>query len=158
MHGEVTMRVRDVMSTGIKTVATKTTAKDAWRMMHDERIHHVVVKDGARIAGVFSDRDAGGAKGAAVRAGHTVGELMTEHVVTVRPETPIRRIANLMRGRSIGSIVVTDDKGRAVGIVTTSDLLEWVGRGALRPAPIAERRALNHQAPHRKRHSAYGVW
>jgi CBS domain-containing protein len=63
----------------------------------------------------------------------------------------------MMRGKSIGSLVVVDS-GRAVGIVTTSDLLELLGRGAIRPAPTSRRAALNFRAPHRKRNRAYGAW
>ena len=151
------MRVRDVMSTDVKSVAAGLSVEDAWRRMRAERIHHLVVLDGTVIAGVISDRDAGGPKGAAVRAGHEVGELMTRHVVTVTPDTTVKRAANLMRGRSIGCAVVTE-RGRVAGIVTTSDLLELLGRGAIRPTAVARRPALNYRAPHRKRHKAYGVW
>lgn len=151
------MRVRDVMSTEVKSVAAGLPADEAWRWMRAERIHHLVVLDGKAIAGVISDRDAGGPKGAAVRAGQDVGELMTRHVVTVTPDTTVKRVANLMRGRSIGCAVVTD-KGRVAGIVTTSDLLELLGRGAIRPTPVSRRPALNYRAPHRKWHKAYGVW
>lgn len=151
------MRVRDVMSTGVKSVGVELPADEAWQWMRAERIHHLVVLDGKAIAGVISDRDAGGPKGDAVRAGHDVGELMTRHVVTVTPDTTVKRAANLLRGRSIGCAVVTD-KGRVAGIVTTSDLLELLGRGAIRPTPTARRPDLNFRAPHRKRHKAYGIW
>lgn len=151
------MRVRDVMSTKVRTVAATVPAQDAWDLMRAERIHHLVVTDGKRIAGIVSDRDTGGPRGAAVRAGREIGELMTANVVTVPPDTPVKKIANLMRGRSIGCVVAVE-KGRSVGIVTTSDLLEWLGRGAIRPTPQAKRPALNYRAPHRKRHKAYGVW
>lgn len=151
------MRVRDVMSTDVKSVGAQLPADEAWRWMRAERIHHLVVVDGKAIAGVISDRDAGGPKGTAVRAGHEVGELMTKQVVTVTPDTTVKRVANLMRGRSIGCAVVTE-KGRVAGIVTTSDLLELLGRGSVRPTPRAQRPALNYRAPHRKRHKAYGIW
>ena len=153
----VVMRVRDVMSTNLKTVAATLPAEEAWRWMRAMRIHHLVVLDGSSIMGVISDRDFGGPNGAAVRADCVVGDLMTRDVVSVGPDTAVQRAANLMRGRSIGCVVVTE-RGRAAGIVTTSDLLELLGRGALRPAPVAKRPALNFRAPHRKRSRAYGVW
>jgi CBS domain-containing protein len=109
------------------------------------------------VAGILSDRDAGGVRGKSVRAGRRVSELMTEHVVTVEPNTTLKRVANLMRGRSIGCVVVTE-RQRPVGIVTTSDLIELLGRGAEKPTPIGKRAALNYRAPHRKRNRAYGVW
>jgi CBS domain-containing protein len=63
---------------------------------------------------------------------------MTERVVTVPPTTPIRKAANLMRGRSIGCLVVSN-RGRVAGIVTVSDLLTLLGRGEERPTTPAKR-------------------
>ena len=62
----------------------------------------------------------------------------------------------MMRGRSIGCVVVTD-RGRVVGIVTVADLLELVGRGSDRPMTTTKRWTLRHRTPHRKRHAATGV-
>ncbi len=53
---------------------------------------------------------------------------MTELVLTVPPETTVRKAANLMRGRSFGRLVVAN-AGRVLGIVTVSDFLELIGRG-----------------------------
>jgi acetoin utilization protein AcuB len=151
------MRVQDVMTEDVKTIAPTSAAEDAWELMRSHQFHHVVVTRGRRVVGILSDRDAGGRRGAAIRRGHTVEELMTTSVVTVEPETPVRKAANMMRGRSIGCVVVTD-RGRVVGIVTVADLLELLGRGADRPAATTTRWTLRHRAPHRKRHAATGVW
>jgi len=70
---------------------------------------------------------------------------------------PIRKAANLMRGRSIGCLVVVDG-ARIVGIVTVSDLLELIGRGIDPPVAAAPRTTLDHRAPHRKQPHATGVW
>ena len=151
------MRVYEIMSSGVKTVPVAASAEDAWAVMRGDRIHHLVVMDGKRVAGVFSARDAGGANGGAIRAGHRVGELMSEHVVTAEKNASLKRVANLMRGHTIGSVVVVE-KGKPIGIVTTSDLLELLGRGAIRPTPVSKRAPLNYRAPHTKRHRAFGVW
>jgi acetoin utilization protein AcuB len=151
------MRVYEIMSGDVKTVPVTASADAAWAMMRGDRIHHLVVMDGKKVAGVFSARDAGGVNGALVRDGHQVCELMSGHVVTAEKNTPLKRVANLMRGHTIGSVVVID-KGKPIGIVTTSDLLELLGRGAIRPAPVAKRAPLNYRAPHTKRHRAFGVW
>ena len=82
---------------------------------------------------------------------------MTTHVVTVEPTTTVRKAANLMRGRSIRCVVVTE-RGRVVGIVTVTDLLELLGRGSDRPVTTATRWTLKHRTPHRKRVTATGMW
>jgi CBS domain-containing protein len=151
------MRVQDVMTEDVQTIAPTSAAEDAWELMRRGGFHHVVVTRGSQVAGIVSDRDGGGRLGPSVRRGHTVGELMTRAVVTVAPTATVRRAANLMRGRSIGCLVVTD-RGRVVGIVTVADLLELLGRGADRSVTATKRWTLKHRTPHRKRRAATGVW
>ena len=151
------MRVQDVMTTAVQTISPSTTAEAAGNLMRAKGIHHLVVCDGPRVVGLLSDRDLGGRHGARVRENRVVSDLMTERVATVSPTRTVRQAANLMRGRSIGCLVVVG-KGRTIGIVTVADLLELVGRGGERAATTAPRRLLNHRAPHRKRHVAFGAW
>jgi IMP dehydrogenase len=152
------VRVQDVMTLRVETVGPEVPAEEGWQRMQIEGMHHLVVARAGKVVGLFSDRDAGSRRGVALRRGRTVGELMTAKPLTVLPDTPVRKAANLMRGRSIGSLVVTDRSGRLVGIVTVSDLLELLGRGIEHPVPKAVRRDLSHRAPHRKRHREAGVW
>src|SRR5207253_7823165 len=49
-------------------------------------------------------------------------EIMTESVVAAPPETPVQEVAALMRDRNVGSVVLVDDSGRPVGMVTDRDL------------------------------------
>jgi acetoin utilization protein AcuB len=151
------MRVQEVMTKDVLTISPAKAAEHAWGLMQARRIHHLVVTDGPKVVGVLSDRDVGGRNGASLRRDHTVGELMTDRVVTVSPQATVREAANLMRGRSIGCLVVAS-ANRPVGIVTVADLLTLIGRGAERPMATAQRRIINHRAPHRKRNRATGVW
>jgi CBS domain-containing protein len=50
-----------------------------------------------------------------------IREVMTESVVTAAPACTVREIAELMRERNVGSVVLVDD-GRPVGFVTDRDL------------------------------------
>jgi CBS domain-containing protein len=49
-------------------------------------------------------------------------EIMTASVVTATPEAPAREVAELMRDRNVGSVVLVDSSGRPVGLVTDRDL------------------------------------
>jgi len=144
------------MTKDIRTVPPSMPAASAWDLMRAEKIRHLLVKDGSAIVGVLSDRDAGGRNGRLVRSAAVVSDLMTENVLTIGPDETIRKIANLMRGRTIGCLPVVKGN-RLLGIVTTADLLELLGRGIDRPSPSV-RHELNHRAPHRKSHGAYGTW
>lgn len=143
------MRVAEVMSTDVQTIGFQMPAKAAWNKMKLEGIHHLVVLREHMVVGIISERDLGSAHGTSMREGKTVGELMTHYAVTATPTTTVRQAANIMRGRAIGSLPVLD-RGRLVGIVTVSDLLELLGRGLERPVAQVTRRVLRRRGPRQK--------
>jgi CBS domain-containing protein len=64
-------------------------------------------------------------------------DIMTEEVVTASPGTPVRAVAELMRDRNVGSVVLSDDAGRPVGMITDRDLTIGVLAGRGDPATAA---------------------
>jgi acetoin utilization protein AcuB len=145
------------MSEQVATVAPDTPAAAARQLMASRGIHHLaVVRDGA-LEGVLSARDIPDQATEGRRGGVAVSRLMHADVVTVGRNTLVTRAANLMAGHAIGSLIVTD-RGRVVGIVTISDLLTLVARGAGRQPKRAARPALRTRVPHRKQHRAGGAW
>jgi CBS domain-containing protein len=68
-----------------------------------------------------------------------VGDLVRGAVVTVPELTSARDAARLMAGRGVGSVVVTDSRGAAIGIVTDRDLrTRLVAAGRDPAAPVRE--------------------
>jgi CBS domain-containing protein len=51
-----------------------------------------------------------------------IREVMTESVVTATPDAPVRHVAELMRERNVGSVVLVGDDGLPVGFITDRDL------------------------------------
>jgi CBS domain-containing protein len=49
-------------------------------------------------------------------------DVMTAEVVTAGPERTVREIAELMRERNVGSVVILDGAAQPVGFVTDRDL------------------------------------
>jgi acetoin utilization protein AcuB len=142
------------MTKKVLDISRDASADDAWETMRLHRIHHLVVKSGATVVGVISERDLGGRQGARAHRGQTVGELMIASPISVSPTTQVRQAANLLRGHSIGCLpVIEDDK--LVGIVTVTDVLEVVGKGtsfAERQAPQKKRmRRVPHVSPMSRR-------
>lgn len=137
------MRVEEFMTRRVETVSANESAEAALRRMRTKRIRHLVVMRGKELVGVVSDRDVGFA------SDRTVGDVMTAHVVSATTDMTIRKAANLLRGRSIGCLPVMED-GDLVGIVTTTDLLERIGRGAERPVSRGKRWTLKGRGPRRK--------
>lgn len=143
------MRLADVMTTPVKTVVPEMEAQAAWDLMQLHRIHHLVVLRDGRIAGIVSSSDLGGAPGAGLRRDRSVADFMTTDVLTASPDTTLREAANLMRGRAIECLPVVEDD-RLAGIITATELLEAVGRGAERPVAKGRRFTLAARArtPH----------
>jgi acetoin utilization protein AcuB len=137
------MRVREFMTRNVETVEERVPASEAAERMRASRIRHLVVVRGREVRGVLSDRDVAGA------ADGPVGGLMIEDPVTAAPDDTLRRAANLLRGNRVGCLPVVDG-GRVVGIVTTTDILDLVGRGAERPVAESLRRDLTKRGPRRK--------
>ena len=54
----------------------------------------------------------------------TAKELMTENVITVTGETPVRELAKILAENRISGAPVLDDQGRVIGVVTESDLID----------------------------------
>jgi len=54
----------------------------------------------------------------------TAREIMTRDVVTVRPETSLKELANKFVETRFGNIPVVDDAGGLVGIISETDLIE----------------------------------
>lgn len=135
------MRVYEVMSKAVETVRPSVHASEAKTRMRHKKIHHLVVVEGSELRGIVSDRDLGGPKLPKVLGKWTVGDLMTSPVITVTTRTPVRRAASLMKGRSVGSLVVTSTNGKVAGIVTVADLLEQMARKPERKSNREKRRA-----------------
>lgn len=140
------MRVEEIMKKRVETIAADEPIIAAVERMRQRRIRHLVVMRGKVIAGIVSDRDLG-----ALRPGQAfVEDVMSAPAVSATPETTVRKAANLLRGRSIGCLPVMEKNGDLVGIVTTTDLLERIGRGAERPVTRGKRWTLKGRGPRRK--------
>jgi len=52
-----------------------------------------------------------------------IEEVMTKGVTCVGRDATLREVAQLMRDKQIGDVLVTDDKGKLCGIVTDRDMV-----------------------------------
>ncbi len=148
------MRLKDLMKQPVETVSPDTTIHVATGQMERLNAHHLVVMDGKRIVGVVSAHDLGWQHGKPIPSDdvarfQTVAERMSEAPVTAKPTTTVREAANLLRGHQIGCLPIVD-KDRLVGIVTISDLLDLIGRGAERPVAKSQRWTLKGRGPRRE--------
>jgi acetoin utilization protein AcuB len=136
------MRLQDIMTTDVITVSVAETVKKARSLMGLHGVHHLVVVDGRIVAGIVTED--------MLRWGQAqdmgcVQDVMHRQPVTAPPTMTVREAANLLRGRVSSVLPVVDDRQHLVGIVTISDFLELLGRGAVRPVPKSKRWTLRHR-------------
>lgn len=94
-----------------------------------------VVDPQRRPAGVVSLRDLVSATG-----GNTVGERMTAPAVTVARSAEIRDAGRTLAERDVHRLIVVDDEDRAVGVVSSLDLVR-----ALLELPVTHPATFPHQ-------------
>ena len=111
---------------GVIAVRPSDTVLQAANLMNDRNIGGVVVLDGDRLAGIFTERDvlrrvvAQGLDPATT----PVAEVMTTPVITCRPELGLDDCATLMTTRGVRHLPVDDGTG-LTGVVTIRDLLAY---------------------------------
>lgn len=145
------MRVREVMSGAVLSVTPETPVAETRRLMQRERIRHVLVLDGGRLAGIVTDRDIrltlpSPATTLSVWEMNdllmklTAAEIMTSPVITIAPDREVHEAAQLMIDHKIGALPVLEG-GRLVGIVTETDLLRALVLLRARALPVGAARA-----------------
>jgi CBS domain-containing protein len=86
-----------------------------------------------------------------------VRDIMTRDPVTVRPETGVEQVIDLFVGRGIGHVPVVDDDGRAVGMISKTDVIRDVhlrGDTEVDQSPGAMARDLRRMPPAAHVHEA----
>lgn len=116
-------RIADLMSTEVKTVTRGQTARHALAEMTRHALSCVVVVDGSRPIGMFTERDVARlfAEGKD-QWSEPIERVMSQLVGTVPAEISPRQAVEQMREKGIRRLVVLDSAGEIAGLVTQSDL------------------------------------
>ena len=111
----------------IFSASPKMTVFDAIKLMSEKNIGALLVTDGDKIVGIFTERDY--ARKIALK-GHSsrstpVGDIMTSHVMYVRPSQTNEECMALMTDNRIRHLPVMD-QGKLIGILSIGDLVKDV--------------------------------
>ncbi|MCA1670105.1 MAG: DHH family phosphoesterase [Thermomicrobia bacterium] len=127
---DVLPRVRDIMTTAIRSVADDATLDDVAALMHDHRIRTVpVIGADYRLRGVVTVDEIADRYLRELHAGerHTlptgVRDLMRTDVATVSADVLIEEAQQLLIEAKGPSLIVVDDDDRVVGLATRTDFL-----------------------------------
>ena len=122
--------IGELMTSDVVTVPPDSTVRDALRQMIEHDIGSVVVTEGGRAIGVFTERDVTRhVLTDAALLDEQVRDLMSSSVISVAPGDQVVDVFDLMNSKGIRRLPVVDDD-RLVGIVTEGDLRRWVGQVA----------------------------
>jgi CBS domain-containing protein len=119
--------VRDLLARKgphVHTTGPAATVLDAALVMNQHKIGSLVVVDGGRIVGIFTERDVLHRVVAGRRdpADTRVADVMTAEVVCCSPETDLDEARGAMTNRRIRHLPVADADGRLLGLVSIGDL------------------------------------
>lgn len=128
--------VREIMMGSPVTLKPDETLDLANDVISLGRIRHIPIMEDGRLVGLLSERDMMGAatttifglkrkSKSALLKSVLIKDVMKKKVVTVKPDTPIKDAAHLMKEKKIGCVPVVNE-GSLVGLVTTTDILRYV--------------------------------
>jgi CBS domain-containing protein len=124
------INVRDILQDKgreIWRVSPQTSVFDALRLMADRNIGALLVLEGEKLAGIFSERDYARKvilKGKASKD-TAVAEIMTAVVVTVRPSQTVEECMELMTANRIRHLPVLDGEELA-GVISIGDVVKAI--------------------------------
>lgn len=109
------------------SVAPDTTVYDALKLMAEKNLGAVVVLQGNKLAGIFSERDYARKvilKGKSSKE-TTVEEIMTQDVVTVEARHSIEECMSMMTSKRIRHLPVVEAE-KIVGVISIGDIVKAI--------------------------------
>lgn len=126
------MRIADIMTKDVQSVAPSTDLQTVARHMRDLDVGVIPVVDGGKLLGVITDRDI---VIRAIAAGvspqqATAGDHMSSDPTTVSPDDDVQRATEIMAREQIRRLLVVEN-GTLVGILSIGDVAVDTGRDKL---------------------------
>jgi CBS domain-containing protein len=112
---------------GFFSVPASSTVKAALEVLSEKNIGAVLVMEGSKLVGIFSERDyarKGELQGRT--AGSTaIREVMTASVASVTPDRPVEECRKIMGERRIRHLPVLDGE-KVIGVLSSKDILDEI--------------------------------
>jgi CBS domain-containing protein len=100
---------------------------DALKLMAEKNVGALVVTEGARLAGIISERDYARKVILLAKSSHDIAvrEIMTAKVITVNPDNSVEECMALMTGKRIRHLPVIEGE-QLIGVLSIGDLVKEV--------------------------------
>jgi acetoin utilization protein AcuB len=117
------LMVEDLMTVAPRTIAPGTPVTEIVTIMHEEGFRQLPVVEDGLLVGIVTERDVRSVQMSAHLGTLSADSIMTTEPITVTPETPAYRAAELLHIYKFGALPVVDGQA-LVGILSVSDVLE----------------------------------
>jgi hypothetical protein len=152
MHGEILLdvinlisipreKVMNVMSKRLVTIDKEMNITEAAALIYREFIRAVPVVDNGNVVGMLTSYDVARCMSEGIMKCR-VYEATTRRPVIINPADDILEAMERMRRSSIGRLVVVDDQGKPVGMITRTDILTRI----LKPFEMVEARKKDRES------------
>lgn len=129
--------VSNIMSSQMLTAHIAQKVSDVYKLLTENRMHHLPVVSGDELVGLISSTDmmrlsldAYGTPDAAnteyLDSQFSIEDVMSTELITIKPDDPIRLAAEMLSTGAHHSLPVVNGDGSLVGIVTTTDLIKYL--------------------------------
>ena len=111
----------------LRTVPSTVTVAEAVKEMNHHKIGSVLVMDGAKLAGIFTERDVMTRVIAADIDPKTtpITQVMSAKVLTIEPDTTVQQVMDIFAERRCRHLPVTS-AGKLLGLISIGDVSRWV--------------------------------
>ena len=109
------------------TIPTTVTVAEAVQEMNAHKVGSVLVMNGLRLAGIFTERDVlRRVVGADIDPRFTpITKVMTTEVLTILPTATVQEVMDIFTERRCRHLPVMED-GRLLGVISIGDVSRWV--------------------------------
>lgn len=129
--------IKNIMSDAVYSVQKGQAISEVFKILYDHSVHHVPVLDGKTLVGIVSSTDlmqlSIGAQGydsnqmwSFIDSQHQLIDVMTAAPKTLHESDVVRDAAQVLASGSYHSLPITDADLQLVGIVTSTDLIQYL--------------------------------
>ncbi len=119
------MTAGELMSTPVDTIEADAPYQEAARIMLEKMIRRLLVMDRGKPVGVISVSDIVACQAVSLPAKReTVADVMSDAILVCRNKTPLASAARAMTSTGWRSVLVVDEEGSPMGVVSGLDILD----------------------------------
>jgi len=108
------------------TLGPDATVEEAAKLMHEEGVSCVVVVEGSKPVGIFTERDLVRVVATGLPLSSKLESVMTKNLVVIKARSTVGEALFLMTKHKIRHLPVVDDEGNLVGVVSIRDVAEAI--------------------------------